>query len=174
MHSLYEFCNRTQIYIYIYIYTRIFVQYWRSCTPVTGLFLGSARFLCWMPLCVSFGLPIVSCSVMNSLKPGCLWLLVFVSNNIYTLGILRSAISYLPGCFCTWTFFQNIGFNMVPSQPFMSHLATQLQALQLIVLVAFGVVDLPLASCMLIHHLEIDSTFEQQLGYRFDIMNCKS
>ena len=45
-------------------------------------------------------------------------------------------------------FFQNIGFNMVPSDPFMSHLATQLgysagefQALQLIFLVAFGVMD---------------------------------
>ena len=44
-------------------------------------------------------------------------------------------------------FFQNIGFNMVPSDPFMSHLATQFgysarefQALQLIVLATFGVV----------------------------------
>ena len=50
--------------------------------------------------------------------------------------------------FCPWTFFQNIGFNMVLSDPLMSHLATQLgysagefQALQLIVLVTFGVVD---------------------------------
>ena len=57
-------------------------------------------------------------------------------------------IPHLPGCFCPWTFFQNIGFNMVPSDPFMSHLSTQLgysarefQALQLIVLAAFGVVD---------------------------------
>ena len=57
----------------------------------------------------------------------------------------------------------NIGFNMVPSDPFLSHLDTQLgystgefQALQLIVPVAFGVVDYPLASCMLVHFLEID------------------
>ena len=42
----------------------------------------------------------------------------------------------------------NIGFNTVLMDPFMSHLATQLgysagefQALQLIVLAAFGVVD---------------------------------
>ena len=42
----------------------------------------------------------------------------------------------------------NIGFNMVPSDPLMWHLATQLgysaaefQALQLIALAAFGVVD---------------------------------
>ena len=53
-----------------------------------------------------------------------------------------------PRMFCPWTFSLNIGFNMVPSDPFMSHLATQLgysagefQALQLIVLEAFGVVD---------------------------------
>ena len=46
------------------------------------------------------------------------------------------------------TFFENIGFNTVLTDPFMSHLATQLgysagefQALQLIVLAAFGVVD---------------------------------
>ena len=53
-----------------------------------------------------------------------------------------------PRMFCPWTFFENIGFNTVPTDPFMSHLATQLgysagefQALQLIVLATFGVVD---------------------------------
>ena len=53
-----------------------------------------------------------------------------------------------PKMFCPWTLFQNIGFKMVPSALFMSHLDTQIeystgdfQALQLIVLVAFGVVD---------------------------------
>ena len=52
------------------------------------------------------------------------------------------------GCFCPCTFFQNIRFSMVPSDPLMSHLpadlgysAGEFQALQLIVLVAFGVVD---------------------------------
>ena len=84
----------------------------------------------------------------NSLIPGCLWLLAFVLNSTLILGIWCSIITHLPGCFCPWTFFQNIGFNMVPSDPFMSHLATQLgysvgesQALQLIVLATFGVVD---------------------------------
>ena len=64
------------------------------------------------------------------------------------LGIWCSTIPHLPGCFCPWTFFQNIGFNTALTDPFMSHLATQLgysagefQALQLIVLAAFGVVD---------------------------------
>ena len=84
----------------------------------------------------------------NSFIPGCLWLLAFVLNNTLILGIWCSTIPHLSGCFCPWTFFQNIGFNMVPSDPFMSHLATQLgysagefQALQLIVLATFGVVD---------------------------------
>ena len=77
-----------------------------------------------------------------------MWLLVFVLNNALILGIWCSTIPHLTGCFCPWTFFQNIGFTMVPSDPFMSHLATQLgysagefQVLQLIVLAAFGVVD---------------------------------
>ena len=55
-----------------------------------------------------------------------------------------------------------IGFNMVPWDPFMSHQDTQIgystgefQALQLIVLAAFGVVDQPLASCMFVRFLEI-------------------
>ena len=83
-----------------------------------------------------------------SLLPGCLWLLAFVLNNTLILGIWCFTIPHLPGCFCPWTFVQNIGFNMVPSDPFMSHLATQLgysagefQALQLILLAMFGVVD---------------------------------
>ena len=87
-------------------------------------------------------------SDVNNLIPGCLWLLAFVSNNILILCIWCSTIPHLPGCFCPRTFFQNIGFNMVPSDPFMSHLATQLgnsageyQALQLIVLATFAVVD---------------------------------
>ena len=48
-----------------------------------------------------FRLPIVSCSLINSLILGCLWPLVFVSNKILTLDMRVSAISHLPGCFCT-------------------------------------------------------------------------
>ena len=29
-----------------------------------------------------------------------------------------STIPHLPGCVCPWTFYQNIGFSMVPSNPF--------------------------------------------------------
>ena len=143
-----------------------------------SLLLRVAWFLGWMSLFVFFGLPIVSCSMINSLILGCLWPMIFVLNNIFILGIWRSAISHLPECFCPWTSFHNIRFNIVPSDPFMSHLSTQLeysaeefQALQLIALAVFGVVDQPLAPCMLVHLLE--STFKQ-LGCRFDIMDSIS
>ena len=161
-----KLCVNIYVYIYVYIYicmyipytssvidriyNGIVIQYWQSCTPSRsiGLFLRSARFLGWMPLFVFFGLPIVSCLLIKNLILGCLWPLVFVLNNILILGIWCSTIPHLPECFCPWTFFENIGFNTVLTDPFMSHLATQLgysagefQALQLIVLVAFGVVD---------------------------------
>ena len=71
---------------------------------------------------------------------------------IYTLGFLHISSSgsanVLPGCFCPWTFSLNFGLNMLVSDSFMSCLHTLLgystgefQALQLIVLVAFGAVD---------------------------------
>ena len=105
-----------------------------------SIFLYEFCFL-WFTNCVLL-------SGDNRLIPGCLWLMAFVLNNTLILGIWCSTIPHLPGCFCPWTFFQNIGFNMVPSDPFMSHLATQLgysagkfQALQLSVLATFGVMD---------------------------------
>ena len=36
-------------------------------------------------------------------------------NKTLILGIWCSTIPHLPGCFCSWTFCQNIGCNMVPS-----------------------------------------------------------
>ena len=71
----------------------------------------------------------------------------------YTLGFLQlsssgSANAQLPGCFSLWTFFLNIGLNMLPLDSFMSCLHSLLgfctgefQALQLIVLAASGAVD---------------------------------
>ena len=169
------FPSRSSVLIYIYIYIYIFMYTYALCIwvllqdvyihttgvsfsssvlmelhPITfyrTIFLGSARFLGWMPDFVFFGLPILSCSMIISLILGCLWPVVFVLS-ILILGIWHFTISHLPGCFCHWTFFQDIGFNMVPSDPFMSHLAIQLwysagefQALQLTVLAAFGVVN---------------------------------
>ena len=142
-------------------------------------FLRSVRFLGWMPLFVFFGLPIVSCSLMNSLILGCSWLLVFVLNNTLILGIWCSTIPHLPGCFCPWTFFQNIGFNMVPSDPFMSHLATELDILQGSFRLCNWLSLRRLVSW--INHLPPacwstfwKSTFKQQLGCRFDIMDSIS
>ena len=128
------------------IYNGIVIQYWRSCTPSRSIGecavpgLNATFCFLWFTNCVLL--------FDKNLIQGCLWLLVFVLNNILILGIWCSTIPHLPGCFCLWTFFENIGFNTVLTDPFMSHLTTQLgysagefQALQLIVLVAFGVVD---------------------------------
>ena len=137
-------------YKYIIIIGRIYngsvIQYWRSCPPSCSIGecavpgLNAAFCFLWFTNCVFL--------FDKNLMLGCLWLLVFVLNNILILGIWCSTIPHLPGCFCPWTFFENIGFNTVLTDPFMSHLAIQLgfsagelQALQLIVLAAFGVVD---------------------------------
>ena len=72
---------------------------------------------------------------------------------IYILGFLYisssgSANAQLPGCFLAWTFSFNIGLDMFHLDSFMSclHLLPgystgELQALQVIVLAAFGAVD---------------------------------
>ena len=72
---------------------------------------------------------------------------------IYILGFFNisnsgSANAQLPRCFYPWTFSLNIGLNMFPLDSFISCLHSLLgystgefQALQLIVLVAFGAVD---------------------------------
>ena len=143
VHSLYEFCYMSYIQQECHsVLTKLHpITFYRI------VFLGSARFLGWMPLFVFFGLPIVLL-FDKSLILGCLWPLVFVLNYTLILGIWCSTIPHLHGYFCPWTFFENIGFNTVLTDPFMSHLATQLgysagefQAFQLIVLAAFGVVD---------------------------------
>ena len=120
------FPSRSSVLIYIYIH--IYILLYELC------------FL-WLTNCVLL-------SDDNRLIPGCLWLLAFVLNNTLILDIWCSTIPHLPGCFCPWTFFQTIGFNMVPLDSFMSHIAIQFeysagefQALQLIVLATFGVVD---------------------------------
>ena len=60
MHSWYEFCYMTFIYIQRECHSVL-----ANLRPITFyriVYLGSARFLGWMPLFVFFGLPIVSCS----------------------------------------------------------------------------------------------------------------
>ena len=167
MHFLYEFCYGTYIYMQQECHSVLLKLH-----PIT--FCRTVFFGCAVPglnatFCFLWFTNCVLFSDDNSLLPGCLWLLAFILNNTLILGTWCSTIPHLPGCFCPWTFFQNIGFNMVPSDPFMSHLATQLgysarefQGLQLIVLATFGVADYPLASCMLVHLLEID--FKTKVG----------
>ena len=143
VHSLYEFCYRSYIQrechsVLAKLHPITFYRIISGECAVPGL---NATFcFLWFTNCVLL--------FDKSLKLGCLWPLVFVLNNILILGIWCSTIPHLPGCFCPWTFFENIGFNTVLTDPFMSHLATQLgysarefQALQLIVLAAFGAVD---------------------------------
>ena len=92
VHSLYEFC------IYIgRLYNGSVIQYWRSCTP--SRFIGE----CAVPgLNATFCfLWFTNCVLLfdKNLILGCLWLLVFVLNNILILGIWCSTIPHLPGCF---------------------------------------------------------------------------
>ena len=104
----------------------------------------------------------------------------FLFHAVDVLSCLISAGNmFFVTCFCPWTFFQNIEFIMVPSDPFVSHLATQLgysagefQALQLSVLATFGVVvNHLLPACWSTFWKSI---FKQQLGNRFDIMGSIS
>ena len=89
------------VYIYIYICTGSVVKYCWSCTPHHSLYdlLGVRGSCVECHLLFSLVSTIVSCSITNRLILWCLWPLVFVLNNIVTLGILRSAICHLPGCF---------------------------------------------------------------------------
>ena len=71
--------------------------------------------------------------------------LIFTLGNLY-ISNSGSANAQLPECFCPWIFSLNIGLNMFPLDSFMSCLHSQLEystgeALQLIVLAAFGAVD---------------------------------
>ena len=63
LHSLYEFCYRTNIYKQRECHSVL-----AKLHPITFyriVFLGSARFQSWMPLFVFFGLPFVSCSLIK-------------------------------------------------------------------------------------------------------------
>ena len=99
MHFLYELCYMTYIYIQQECHSVLVKLH-----PITfyeTVFLGSAQFLGWMPLfCFLWFTNCVLLSEDNSLIPGCLWLLAFISNNTLILGIWCSTIPHLPRCFC--------------------------------------------------------------------------
>ena len=88
------------------------------------------------------------------------YFLAFILNNTLILCIWCTTIPHLPGCCCPWTFFQNIGFYMVPSDPFMSHIATQL---------GYYAGEFP--ACWSTFWKSI---FKHQLGCRFDILDSIS
>ena len=84
--------SRSSVLIYIYIYMCVCVF------SIWDLFFWFTNY--------------VLLSNDNSLIPGCLWLLAFVLDNTLILGIWCSTIPHLPWCFCPWTFFRHIVFNM--------------------------------------------------------------
>ena len=104
------------------------IQYWRSYTPSRsiGLYFWGVRGS-WAECHFCF-LWFTNCVLLfdKSLILGCLWPLIFVLKNTLILGIWCSTIPHLSGCFCPWTFVENIGVNTVLTDPFMPHLATQL------------------------------------------------
>ena len=105
--------GRIYIYINIYIYNGSVIQCWRSCTPSRsiGLYFWWVRGS-WAECHFLFSLVYQLCLAI--------W---YKSNTrmLVTFGIcfkqhfdtryLVYTIPYLPGCFCPWTFFENIGFN---------------------------------------------------------------
>ena len=156
-----KLCVNMYVYVYMYVHSlnefcyRLYIQ--RECHSVLAKLHPITFYRIISGECVVPGLNATFCFLWftncvllfdKSLILGCLWPLVFVLNNILILGIWCSTIPHLPGCFCPWTFLENIGFNTVLTDPFMSHLATQLgysagefQVLQMIVPAAFGIVD---------------------------------
>ena len=119
----------------------------------------------------------VSTGVLDLNKEHYLWPLVYVLNNTLILGIWCSTIPHLPGCFCPWTFFENIGFNTMLTDVTSSYstwifcrgvsgFATDCPC---------GVWCRGLTTCLL--HVGPpfgNRIFKKQLGCRFDIMDNKS
>ena len=112
---------------------RMYIYICRECRSVLvklhpsqsiGLFWGNAWFLCWMPPVVSFGF--TNCVLLYD-KSTNTRMLVSISicfkQHFDTRYFLFCNLSP-PRMFCPWTFFKNIGFNMVSWDAFMSHLAT--------------------------------------------------
>ena len=175
VHSLYEFCYRSYI-------QRECHSVLAKLHPITFykiVFLGSALFLGWMPLFVFFGLPNCVLLFDKSRILGWLWPLLFVLDNTLILGIWCSTIPHLPGCFCPWTFFENIGFNTVLTDPLCHILLLNLDILQGSFRLCNWLSFQRLVSW--INYLPPacwstfwKSNYKQQLGCRFDIMDNES
>ena len=173
MHSPYGFCDRTYIYIQC-----LSVSVKLNPLTVYRTVLGSARFLCWMSFSVFFGLPIASCSMIDSLILWCLWPLVFVSNNILILAIWRSAISH-PKMFLVQGLSEyRIQHGAIGPLHVTSSYSTWIFCRG----VSGFVIDCPcgvwcpgLTTCLLyVGPLFGNRLLKQQLGCRFEKMDCKS
>ena len=120
------------------------------------LVLGCALFWCWLSLGAPVKISLIEfyfimifiMIVVNIIRifMAIIYLLNYSLDFRY-LSSSGSANAELPGCFRPWTFSLNIGLNMIPLDAFMSCLHSLLgystgefQALQLIVLAAFGAV----------------------------------
>ena len=160
------------------IYNGSVIQYWRSCTPSRSIGecavpgLNATFCFLWFTNCVLL--------FDKNLILGCLWLLVFVSNNILKLGIWCPTIVHLPGCYCAWTFFENIGFNTVLMDPFF---VTSSYSTWIFCRGVFKLCNWLSLRCLVswINHLLPacwsifwKSNFKKQLGCRFDIMDNES
>ena len=114
---------------------------------------GCALFLCWVSLGALFTISLIEFYfIMIFIMIVVTIIGIFMAINYflnYTLDFLYlsssgSANAQLPGCFRPWTFSLNIEL-MFPLDSFMSsllgHSTGEFQALQLIILAAFGAVD---------------------------------
>ena len=147
----YAFFIRVLVTGRIYTYTGSVVQHWWSCTPSQsfGVFLGSARFLCWMPLVGFFGF--TNCVLLYDNETNTRMLVPFGIRfrQHFTLGYLRSVISHLPGCFFfTLDLLSEcriqhgiIGLLYVTSRYSTRFFYRGFKSLQLVVFAAFSVVD---------------------------------
>ena len=85
--------------------------------------------------------------------------ILFILNDMFRMHVLSSSDSanvHIPGCFCSWTFPLNMGFNI--SDSFMSCLDSLLGYSK------GELRDEPLASCMLVHICE--NKFETKVGLK--------
>ena len=125
-----------------------------SCTPSQsiGLVLGCALFWGWVSLCARFTISLIEVY----------FIMIFIMKTVTIIGIFMAILfiwNYtfwlsVTERFCTapWIFSLDWTYYLrTPVCHVYIHCLDILQAMQLIVLVAFGAVDLPLASCMLVH-----------------------
>ena len=115
---------------------------------------GCARLWCWVSLCTHFTIFYTEDYFIMTVAT--IYLGNFLSIIFWTtylvlpkLGSSASATTHIPGCFCPWTSYLNIGLNMLSSDSLMSYSDSligystpEFQALQLIVLWVFSTVYL--------------------------------